>query len=90
MQIEEKSFLLLLYILSLTFARKKRKTLCYMARIKREILAYQSRSRTPLCTRSQFLFCKKDAFQNVSLSEKKIDTAFLHGFSKCQPTREPV
>ena len=50
----------------------------------------QSRSRTPLCTRNQFLFCKKDAFQNVILSEKKIDTAFLYRFSKCQPTREPV
>ena len=38
MQIQEKSFLLILYILSLTFPRKKRKTLCYMALIKREIL----------------------------------------------------
>ena len=55
MQIQEKNFLLLLYILSLTFPRKKRKALCYMALIKREILT------------SREVFCKKGAFQKTVL-----------------------
>ena len=43
---------------TITFTRKKRKTLC-MALIKREILTRRKILSTKSCTRNQFLFCKK-------------------------------
>ena len=43
---------------TITFPRKKRKTLC-MALIKREILTSRKILSTKSCTRNQFLFCKK-------------------------------
>ena len=64
LQIQEKSFLLLLYILSLTFPRKRRKTLCYMALIKREILTSREVLYAALHAYNQsWSFYKKDAFQ---------------------------
>ena len=60
-----------------------------MARIKREILTRREVVHH-FARAISSCFVEKDAFQNVSLSEKKIDTAFSYGFSKCQPTREPV
>ena len=55
-----------------------------MALIKREILTSRKVLSTKSCTRNQFLFCKKNAFQNTDFSRlkcqlqrKKIDTFFV-------------
>ena len=64
-----------------------------MALIKREILTSREVLYSKSCTCNQFLFCKKDSFQNMDFShlkcqleQKKIDTAGLERFSKFQPT----
>ena len=79
MQTQGKSFLLLIY--KLTFPRKSAK-LFVMALIKREILTSHKVLYTKSCMHNQFLFCKKEALQNVDfsrlkcqLNRKKIDTA---------------
>ena len=56
-----------------------------MALIKREILSSCEVLCTMSCKCNQFLFCKKDAFQNVDFSlkilkPKKIDTMFVKIF----------
>ena len=64
-----------------------------MVLIKREILTCRKVLYTKFCTCNQFLFCKKDALQNLfffllkmSAWAKKIDTAGLERFSKFQRT----
>ena len=51
----------------ITFLRKNAQ-LFVMAMIKREILTSRKVLYTKSCTRNQFLFCKKDAFQNTDFS----------------------
>ena len=42
-----------------------------MALIKKEILISREVVYTKSCTRNQYLFCKKDAFQNTDFSRLK-------------------
>ena len=69
----------------------------FKALIKREILTSRKVLYTEAYTRNQYLFCKKDAFQNTGFSRlecqlkrKKIDSPSLERFSKFQPTNEWV
>jgi len=50
-----------------------------MALIKIEILTSREVLYTKSCMRNQFLFCKKDAFQNTDFSR-----------FKCQPKRKKI
>ena len=66
-----------------------------MTLIKREILTSRKVLSTRSCTRNQFLFCKKNTFENTDfyrlkchLKRRKIDTHSLEQFSKFQPTKE--
>ena len=65
---EKKSFLLLLLI---HFPEKKKKN-SVMALIKRKILPSREVLYTQSCTRNQFLFSKKAAFQNTGLFSLKM------------------
>ena len=81
MQIQGKKVFYCFY--KLTFLRKN-VTLFVMTLIKREILTSHEVLYMKSCLCNQFLFCKKEVFQNMDfshlkcqlmLSEKKIDTA---------------
>ena len=69
MPIWEKSYVFYCFY-KLTFPRKNAKFFV-MALIKRKILTSHAVLYTKSCMRNQFLFCKKDTFQNTDFSRLK-------------------
>ena len=69
MPIGEKSYVFCCFY-KLTFPRQNAKFFV-MALIKRKILTSHAVLYTKSCMRNQFLFCKKDTFQNMHFSRLK-------------------